>query len=321
MLETTTLQGVTALTDKKAAAAAAAKKELPIGVLLLIPSLIWSTVFPFSKLVLEVIPPTTLAAIRFSIGALCLLAYANYVFGWSEMKAAWHRNWRSFVFLGTFGVFLNNLLQNLGLNLTSASSTSLLGSIDPIFSVILSAIFLGEALNGKKVAGLSIAFAGIFLVTTNGEWSLDWGDSTGNLLVIASAFSYSLYTVFSKRVLQHEEPPVVVAWATLVGAVGLCLVAFFTDAPVAWSTVDGKIIINTLYLSIIPTSVSVVAYSYLLQRVQASLASISLFLIPVFSIGWSVLLLHETVGWPMLAGGALIVLGVALAVIGGREYL
>lgn len=310
------------MTKQKAATAAAPtkKQQIPIGVLLLLPSLIWSTVFPFSKLVLEVIPPTLLAALRFSIGACFLTAYAIYVAGRKEFLVAWRRSWPWFVALGIFGVFLNNLLQNLGLNLSTASSTSLLGSADPVFAVILSAIFLGEALNGKKVVGLITAFAGIFLVTTNGTWRLDWGGSSlGNLLVIASALSYSVYTVLSKRVLRHEDPPVVVAWATIVGAVLLVTVALFTEAAPSWSELSTPVLLNSLYLSIVPTSVSVVAYAYLLQRVQASLAAISLFLIPVFSIAWSVLLLKESIGWPMLAGGALIIAGVALSVIGRRE--
>lgn len=312
------------MTEQKTATTVvpATKRQVPISVLLLLPSLIWSTVFPFSKLVLEVIPPTLLAALRFSIGACFLAAYAIYMVGFDAFMAAWHRSWPKFIALGGFGVFLNNLLQNLGLNLTTASSSSLLGSADPVFAVILSAIFLGESLNGKKVVGLITAFVGIFLVTTNGTWVLDWGDSgLGNVLVIAAAMSYSVYTVLSKRVLQHEEPSVVVAWATIVGAVSLVTVALFTEVAPSWSELSAPVLLNTLYLSIVPTSVSVVAYAYLLQRVQASLAAISLFLIPVFSIIWSVLLLKESLGWPMLAGGVLIVAGVALAVMGGRQQL
>ncbi|NLW16628.1 MAG: DMT family transporter [Firmicutes bacterium] len=310
------------MTEERAAKAVASakKRQIPIGVLLLLPSLIWSTVFPFSKLVLKVIPPTLLAALRFSIGACFLTAYAIYVSGYQRFISAAQRNWPWFILLGSSGVFLNNLLQNLGLNLTTASSGSLLSSVDPIFSVILSAIFLGERMNGKKLIGLITAFIGIFLVTTNGTWVLDWGDSgLGNVLVIASALSYSVYTVASKRVLHHEDPPIVVAWSTIIGAVFLVIVALFAEAAPSWTQITTPILLSTLYLSIVPTSVSVVAYAYLLQRVQASLAAISLFLIPAFSIIWSVLLLREQLGWPTLAGGALIIAGVALAVLGGRQ--
>ncbi len=312
------------MTEERAttAVAPAKKRQIPIGILLLLPSLIWSTVFPFSKLVLEVIPPTLLAALRFSIGALFLAAYAIYVSGYRTFLSAWQRSWPWFIALGSSGVFINNLLQNFGLSLTTASSGSLLSSADPIFSVILSAIFLGESMNGKKVIGLITAFLGIFLVTTNGTWILDWGDSgLGNVLVVVSSLSYSIYTVMSKRVLQREEAPIVVAWSTVTGAFLLSIVALFADSAPSWSELSVPILLSTLYLSIVPTSVSVVAYAYLLQRVQASSAAISLFLIPAFSIIWSVLLLKEHIGWATFTGGALIIAGVALAVMGGRQQV
>jgi len=312
------------LTEEKAlrAVAPAKRRQLPIGVLLLLPSLIWSTVFPFSKLVLEVIPPTLLAALRFSIGACFLTAYAIYVCGWYSFLSGWQRSWPWFIALGCSGVFLNNLLQNLGLRLTTASSGSLLSSVDPIFSVILSALFLGERMNGKKLIGLMTAFIGIILVTTNGSWILDWGDSgLGNILVVVSALSYSVYTVMSKRVLRHEDPPVVVAWSTIIGALLLSVVALLTDSVPSWWELSLPLLLSTLYLSIVPTSVSVVAYAYLLQRVQASSAAVSLFLIPAFSIVWSVLLLKEQISWATITGGSLIIVGVALAVLGGRQQL
>lgn len=297
----------------------AKRDKLQIGILLLLPSLIWSTVFPFSKLVLEFIPPTSLAALRFSIGACFLTAYALRNAGRRKFIAAWQNQGRRLLALGFFGVFLHNLLQNLGLNLSSASSTSLLGAMDPIFTMVLSIIFLKEKANTKKLVALLMAVLGIYLVTSGGHWALDWGKSSlGNVLALGSALCYSLYTIMSKQVLNAEEPPTVVAWSTIVGAVLLVLVALFTERAVPWSNLPTPLIFNVLYLSIVPTSVSVVAYAYLLQRVQASLAALSLFLIPVFSILWSVFLLSEQLGWPIFMGGALIICGVALAVRGSR---
>lgn len=290
-------------------------KQVPLSLLLLTPVIIWSTVFPLSKLVLGLIPPTSLAALRFVIGSICLLAYAAYAFDWHEVRASLIRRFKTYLLLGFVGIFMNNFLQNLGLNLSTASSTSLLGTTDPIFAVLLSAMFLGERLTTSKIAGLVAAFSGVYLVTTNGQWISDWGQSSGNLLVIGAAMSYSVYTIMSKQVLHHEEPPIVVAWTTSVGAILLALVSLVVDRGVAWGHLALTHKLVAAYLSIIPTSVSVVAYFYLLQRIEASQAAVTLFLIPVFSIAWSILLLQETVTWAMLGGGALIIAGVWLIML------
>lgn len=290
-------------------------QQVPLTLLLFTPVVIWSTVFPLSKLILGLIPPTSLAALRFVIGSVCLLAYAVYACGWGEVRASLLRRYKNYLLLGFVGIFLNNFLQNLGLHLSTASSTSLLGTTDPIFAVLLSAVFLGESLTRSKIAGLIAAFTGVYLVTTNGQWITDWGQSTGNLLVIGAAMSYSVYTILSKQVLHYEEPPIVVAWTTVVGALFLTLVSLVVDRGAPWGnlTITHKLV--TAYLSVVPTSVSVVAYFYLLQRMEASQAAVSLFLIPVFSIMWAVLLLREAVTWAMLGGGVLIIAGVWLTLL------
>lgn len=289
--------------------------------LMLTPVILWSTVFPFSKLVLAVVSPTTLAAVRFCTGAIVLLLYATRNFTWERTWEAFRRRWSTFLLLGSIGVFLNNLLQNIGLNLSTAGSTSLLSCTDPIFSTILAVIFLKDTVTFRKVGGLLLAFSGVYLVTTNGHWISNWGNSAGNILVIASSMSYSVYTILSKRILHEEEPPIVVAWATTFGAVLLLISAIFLDKAPVWSRLTVTQLLATAYLSIIPTSVSVLAYFYLLRRVQASEAAITLFLVPVFSIVWARLLLHEHVTTPMLLGGGLIISGVSLAMGFGKRRL
>lgn len=287
--------------------------------LLLTPVVLWSTVFPFSKLVLTVLPPATLAAIRFSTGALVLLLYAARNYGWRHLLQVLRLQWFTFLLLGSIGIFLNNFLQNLGLRLSTASSTSLLSSCDPIFSTILSAMFLREALTRRKLGGLLLAAAGVYLVTTNGRWLTDWGNSAGNLLVIASALCYSVYTILSKRILHLVEPPVVVAWSTMFGAVLLAASAALLDPAPDLASLTGGQWLAAAYLSIIPTSVSVLAYFYLLQQLQASEAAITIFLVPVFSILWSTWLLHERLTLAMLVGGGLIIAGVALSISARRS--
>ncbi|MGE5653548.1 MAG: DMT family transporter [Bacillota bacterium] len=278
-------------------------------VLMLIPMLIWSTVFPLSKLLLAVLPAATMAAVRFLIGGLCLLLYASWSLGWPTVGRSLRKHWLDYVLLGLTGIFLNNLLQNMGLRLAAATSTSLLGASGPIFSTLLAALFLGEVLTKRKLFGLGVAVAGIYLVTTNGRLVMDW-QSQGNLLAVASSVSYSVYTIMSKRSLEQIEPLLVVTWSTLLGGVMLLATALVSDGSTAWSSISWGLWLNLFYLSTIPTSVAVVAYFDLLKRVQASQAASAFFLVPVFATIWAVGFLGETLSWAMLVGGCLIIAGV-----------
>lgn len=279
--------------------------------LLLTPMLIWSTVFPLSKLLLNVMPAATMAAVRFLVGGLCLLVYACWQTSWPTVWRSLRQNWLDYLLLGITGIFLNNLLQNMGLRLAAATSTSLLGASGPIFSTVLSALFLGEALTGRKIAGLGVALAGIYLVTTNGKLVMDW-QSQGNLLAIASAVSYSIYTVMSKRSLEHNDPLLVVTWSTIIGAAMLLMAAVISDGAMSWGSLSMGLWMNLFYLSTVPTSLAVVAYFNLLKRTQASQAAAAFFFVPVFATVWSAGFLGERLSWAMLAGGCLIIVGVWL---------
>ncbi len=279
--------------------------------LLLIPMLILSTVLPLAKLALATFPPATLAAARFLIGGSCLLAYSLCAYPSRSVVQSLTVNWRSYLLLGLTGIFLNNLLQNLGLNLSQANSTSLLGTSGPIFATILAVIFLGERLDRTRLVGLGLSLFGVYLVTTNGA-SLEWSAAAGNLLAVGAAVSYSVYTVLSKQVLEHEQPLLVVTWSTLIGAALLGLAAIVLDGVPIWPDMLSWQWLNIIYLSTIPTSLAVVLYNHLLKLVDASQASTAFFLLPVFSTAWAFVLLGEQLSAPMVTGGAAILCGVWL---------
>jgi len=282
--------------------------------------LLWSTVFPLSKLLLEVVPPTSLAAIRFGIGGLVLLCYAIYAFSWRVTLLSLKRSYKDYILLGIIGIFSNNLLQNLGLARTSASSASLLGAVDPLFTTLLSVVFLRETFTRIKGIGLIMAFLGVVLVTTNGQRIDDWGQGLGNLLIVGAALGYSVYTILSKKILTREEPPIVVAWTTVIGSLLLMAASLILDSGAQPAILKYWHIAALVYLSIAPTSVAVVAYFYLLQRIQASQAAVTLFLIPIIAVAWSMLLLGETVSWAMILGGSFIIVGVWITLKGGSLY-
>lgn len=280
--------------------------------LLLLPMLIWSTVLPLAKLALADIPPATLAAVRFLIGGGCLLVVALCNHSARSVMQSLGRHWRSYLLLGITGIFLNNLLQNLGLNLGQANSTSLIGASEPVFATLLAVIFLGERLERKRIGGLGLSLIGVYLVTTNGS-SLDWSATVGNMLAVGAAVSYAVYTVLSKHALKREDPLLVVTWSTLLGSLLLALAALCLDGLPVWPEMLPWQWVNIIYLSTIPISLAMLLYNHLLRLVDASQASTAFFLVPVFSSVWAFLLLGERLSGPMIAGGVAIACGVWVA--------
>src|SRR5687767_12089638 len=123
----------------------------------------WGISFVATKAALREVSPVTLIFARFAIAAVVLLAIVR------ELPP--RRAWGSLALMGFVGVFVHQMLQAYALTMTSATNTGWLIGLTPIWSAVLSAIFLRERFGGWKIAGLIGGFAGTLLVVTKGEFS------------------------------------------------------------------------------------------------------------------------------------------------------
>lgn len=113
-----------------------------------------------------------------------------------------------------------NLATNASLSYTSVASQTILSSTSSFFTLVLGAVLQVESVTENKIIGLLISFFGIILVTksdslsgsaaasiTNGK-----GDGVanisvmiGNILALAGALVYGLYSTFLKKSIKNES--------------------------------------------------------------------------------------------------------------------
>ncbi|HEX7829494.1 MAG TPA: DMT family transporter, partial [Thermoanaerobaculia bacterium] len=111
----------------------------------------WGISFVATKAVLREVEPVTLIFSRFFIAAIVLLAIVR--------SLPPREYWAPLALMGFIGVFVHQMLQAFALTMTSATNTGWLIGITPIWSAILSAIFLKERFGFWKTAGLATGFA------------------------------------------------------------------------------------------------------------------------------------------------------------------
>jgi drug/metabolite transporter (DMT)-like permease len=217
--------------------------------------------------------------------------------------------------LGALMPGLAFVLGDLGLSRTSASAGSLLLAADLPLSVLLSVLFLREALRGWSVVALGLGVTGSAVVAL-GSGSTDGGESTtvGNLLVIASVAAAATFLVVTRRY-NGSDGLNATAWQTAGGAV--CTSPFVV---VGWSTggsrlthvgVAGWALCLGVLLS---TAVAGVAFNLGISRVPGVRASQLLNVTPIAGLAAAVVFLAERPGAGQIVGGVLVVLAVALLV-------
>ena len=271
----------------------------------------WGGTFVAVKQALHYLDPLQLLFVRF---VPATLAYAALI-------GLWHRrivarmligDWRSLCLMGLLGVTLYHLPLNLGEKLIPAGTASLLMAVNPAFVMLFSMAILGERATRSRVLGLAIAFVGLVLVMRapiSGQMGLRY---LGGLLIsLISPISWALYTVISRPLAARYPPLAVTGVATILGAVPVLALLGPSSLPAAaampW---DGWA--SVLFLALVSTVAGVTVWVLALQRLDASRVGAFIYLVPLWGVLLSRLLLAEPMTPALLAGGAVVIAGVAL---------
>jgi drug/metabolite transporter (DMT)-like permease len=268
---------------------------------------IWGASFMFMRTLAPVLGPVLTANSRVMIAGVALVVW----FRITGFDAGLRRHWRQFVVIGVLNSALPFLLFAFAAVHLPASYSAILNAAAPLFSVLLSALWLNERLTAPRIAGLAAGVAGVALVTRAGPVVPDAQFGWAIAACLTGAFCYALAGIYIKRRAAGVKPMAIAGWSQIFAAVALLPLTPFAPAP---GVVSGAVVANVLGLALLCSAVAYLLYYRLIADLGPSRAMSVTFLIPVFGMAWSVLLLDETITLPMLAGCALIVGGTLLVV-------
>lgn len=270
--------------------------------LILILCLIWGFNFVVMKSANGAFPPVLFAAFRFSVGAMVLFAIGYF----KRIPLPSKKNLKWYVLCGFLQTTHFNLAIQISLNHISAGLVSVLTYSMPLFFCILAHFFIpGERLTVRKMIGIIIGIMGLF-------FALNINHLDGNLwaliLALTSAISWAISNLIIKQKLQNCDKIQFTAWQMAVGAGALFLYSFcFENGQSHWDIMSIGYI---LFSGIIASALAFVLWTYILTKIQASKASISLLLVPIVGIISSYLFLHESLKVSTLIGVLFVLLGI-----------
>lgn len=191
-------------------------------------------------------------------------------------------------------IFLPNFLQNIGLEYTTASVSSVLQSTTPVFTLLLPLVFLREKIGWQEITGAAIAMTGVVLLSTGGNLgSLTRSVFIGNILQVGVAASYAASGIIGKVVLQKYGPMHVVTLLFVIGA-GMLGVFAITFERNEWPrSISNEIIVALLLLSFL-YCLALLSWYDVLQRTEVFQLYVLLFALPVLAVIISVIVLRES---------------------------
>jgi drug/metabolite transporter (DMT)-like permease len=224
------------------------------------------------------------------------------------------RDWLVLGGLGLTGGGLNPALQWLGLHYTTATNGILFLSVTPVFILLLAAP-LGERIRVLQWVGVLVSFFGVATIAARGEPGVvaTLGFNVGDFLALLSMVSFAAYTVLLRV---RKDPLEIVEVLTMVCAMGLVSLLPW----LAWEiAIDANIQLNRagvgaiLYSAFGSQLLAYLGWSYVVTRLGASAAGVTLHLMPAMGVALSAVFLGEYPQWFHFAGIALILAGVALS--------
>src|ERR671910_329351 len=275
-----------------------------LGALLLL-SALWGASFIFIRVAVAGLGPFVLVELRVGLAAAGLALSAALLRRLPKLRV----RWRQFALLGLVNVAIPfSLISAAEINLT-ASLAAILNSTTVMFTAIVAAVWMGDALTVRKVFGVVLGIIGVTVLVGWDPIAVDWAVilSVGAMLV--ASLGYALGSVYAKRTFVGSSP--------LAIATGQLTAASLLMMPLAAVTVPDErpstiVVLSVLGLALPSTALAYMLYFRLIENVGPTSTATVTLLVPLFGLVFGVLLLDEPVGLGTLAGLILILSSVTL---------
>lgn len=221
------------------------------------------------------------------------------------------RDWAVIVGLGFTGYYLASLLDFLGLMYVTASLERLILYLNPTLVLLLSVLLLGRRVSARQGLAMAISYAGVLLVFGQEVGLQGANAALGTALVFGSALAYALYLVASGEVVRRLGALRLTGAATSV-ACAFAIVQLFVLRPPSAALVPEPVLWLSLLNALFTTFAPVLMVMMAIERVGATLAAQCGMVGPMSTILLGVLVLGEPFTAWVIAGTALVLLGVWL---------
>jgi drug/metabolite transporter (DMT)-like permease len=277
-------------------------------------ALFWSSSYAVTKQVLADVGPLSIGAIRFTLAAALLGIMVRM--RRKPVARPDARQRRMIHLSGLLGITVYFVLENVGVELSTASDASLIVATYPLMTMLLELVVFRTRMPLLRVGGVLLATVGAFLVVRNGA---EVGGSErwfGDVLLLLGGLVWAGYNVLGKYAGRGQDAMTLTYYQTVAGAAGFLLASLLEAGD--WQVPNGAASALLAYLAVACSVGGFLLYNYGLRRMTSSVAVNILNLVPVFGVLGAVVINGETVRLGQALGGAIIIAGVALGVIERR---
>lgn len=278
---------------------------------LLITSLVWGTTWVASKIGVSEIPALQMVYIRQLIAGICFVAFFIFYRKFSLPTA---KQFRWIIVMSILMFVFANGLSTWSLKYIPTGLSALIGALYPLSVVIIERVFFkSRKMNVLTFLGLFLGIVGVGIVFYENAFNeYDTSFGIGISLSLIAMLSWSFGTIFIARNKANINPYYGTGWQMLISGIILWFVAETTQPTVPVYEISLKVWLVILYLVILGSIISFVAFIYSLKKLPAAISSLYAYINPLVAMVVAALLLNEKLNIHILWGAIVTLIGVYL---------
>ncbi len=287
---------------------------------LVLVNLMWAFQFSGAKIATERLGPIAVALIPLALSTVLFAPLLRISRG-SKPRPQWTPVvWRDLLLASTLGIIPAQLGLTWGVEHSLAGNASVLTLTIPVLTAIMAVMLLGEKMTPVRWLSFVLAIAGVLMVS-----DIDWKSVSifrdtylmGNLLILSSCLGSAFYNTYSKKLLETFNPVELLVYSFFVTDFELAVMMLvFERSPLsAFLSLGAGVWASLLTIAIFSLSVSMLLYFWVIERIDVTQASLSIYLLPVFGVLLSTVVVKERITAQLVFGGLLVFSGTFLVTV------
>ncbi len=221
------------------------------------------------------------------------------------------RDWCALVIMSLCGMGINQFCYVLGVQYTSPTNACVITTSTPVFTFVLSAVFLQASVTWRRIGGLLLAASGaLILILGSQVQGGRSGNPLGDAICLFSQFSVSFYFVFFSGVIQKYHPLVLMRWLFLISAVLTMPFWMREVCLLPWHQLGMPEVLGSAYVVIFGSFVSYLLMIVGQRYLEAPTVTAYNYIQPVIAATVGILLGVDALTWQKVVAVVLIAAGV-----------
>ena len=296
--------------------------------LLILVNLMWAFQYTGAKIATQELDPIMVAFLPMLMATVLLsflLLLSRRKRRTSLERGKFGRQLLNFLLLGIVGCVLAQFGLTNGVKYSLASNASVIALVIPVLTALLATFLVGEKMSRLLWISFPLAIVGVVMVS-----GVDWHSvhllrgkyMAGNLMILIGCFGSAFYNAYSKRLLRSFTPLEVFVYSFAVADV-VCFFVLMKEAPGSLHELGSagfSVWLSLAMIAVLSLTSAMMLFFWVIQRIDLTEASLSIYLLPVFGVLISTITLKERITWQLLTGGILVFGATFLATTFGERY-